>query len=268
MLYFPQLGPSFSLTQYPYSVGLSHRTIHAETPDGWYYSYAARRRPAHRFVLEFSSLSVEDGAKLADFHRQCEGRLHQFTFLDPNGNLIPQSEQWTHAAWQRDSMLVTPGQQDPSGSHRAATISGAGRLRTAILPDGEVSDLMVSASVLVKSEAATDVTLGFQDDQGNPLSQRDWRLPAGRWLRIRHRAQLTSAGPVSFVIERTGADAVRGLDVFAAQCVAGPSANNYAPSPLFYGLHQRCRFADDHLRLEYVEARRVRTRIAIEERPL
>ena len=55
------------------------------------------------------------------------GRWQTFTFLDPAGNLLLQSEEFGAAAWTNGALIqLTPGIGDPLGTTRATQVVNAG----------------------------------------------------------------------------------------------------------------------------------------------
>lgn len=175
------------------------------------------------------------------FTTTVEGRLQEFIFLDPGGNLVSASELLSDPSWINGGVSISAGAGDPWGGTKASAC-GSGTLQTSVIPSGLYNGNMLTASVWVNSVLSQNVTLGFNDSTGTSLYAPSIFVSSGRWTRITStyvvasslgiRLRLTVASPAS---------------IFGVQCVPGPGPGAYRQSPSAFGYHARCRFDTDKL---------------------
>lgn len=82
-------------------------------PCGTRFSYSWRTNPLYTFDISWPSIGTDDLATLEAFFVSMAGKYGQFVYLDPAGNLIPQSE--IFADGSLDPSAVT-GQDIPAHS--------------------------------------------------------------------------------------------------------------------------------------------------------
>lgn len=245
MPYFPQFGGM--TTQKGYAAGLEFRTLEQITPGGKRFSRAELAAPLFQASLVYSSISDATKTALEAFFADREGQLREFTFLDPDGNLLSYSEDLTQAYWVKTNAAITPGAADPFGGTHASTVTGSAggaAISAPFCPDGGVSGFVFCVSAWVKTATASVIRLGF-DDGGAQLVD----IPTGpAWRRVTATRVLASAGVPQAILE-VGNQAVT---VFGVQVSPLPGPGIYAKTPGGEGLRNKCRFATDDLALTAV----------------
>src|SRR5215471_19844850 len=130
MLYFPQLSTG-SIGQFPIQKRRIARTVVNEAADGSRFKLADSNAALVEWTLNYQTLTDAERDALAQFYGSVEGRLGDFTFLDPTDNLLLWSEKLDENVWERSLLLtVTVGVADPNGGTSANRIinTGAGPL--------------------------------------------------------------------------------------------------------------------------------------------
>ena len=251
--YYPQIYGGV-ITQRPYMAVLEYLTSVAEQASGPRYGYAWRDEPLGRWELRYAALREADVQTLETFFAQIEGRLGEFTYLDPGGNLVRYSEDFSHSSWERYTVTTGGATTDPFGGNRAMLCtgtSGNSMLATYVLPEGGASGFAICGSVWVRAQAAQQLAIGFIDSGFNVVAHRVWELPAGRWVRIWCPAALATNSNIRLLIGGFGTWGAVTLDLFGAQCAPTPGPGGYQRTPGNYGLHAKCRFDQDQLEIEY-----------------
>ena len=78
----------------------------------------------HHWSLSYTGLTDEEIEKLQSLFFACEGKLRDFVWLDPLGNLLRWTEDLSKPVWQ-SSMMSAPNIEDPDGGTRAWRITNA-----------------------------------------------------------------------------------------------------------------------------------------------
>jgi hypothetical protein len=274
--YFPPLNSRGMLVQRPYQTSHSYSTIREDMPMGRRYAFEqfgnglARfpSEPLARFDLQYSSLTDDELAALEAFFDAMAGRFGPFTFLDPNGNLVAASENFSDASWQSYSASPGSSASDPWGGARGTSVSSSGSnsmLATAVLPDGGAAGFVLCGSVWVLAPAAQQLAIGFIDSSFTLLHSTTWNLPANSWTRIFDTHQLATASYIRLLIGGLGTWSGQTLRLFGAQCVPTLGPGAYAKTPGNYGLHPNCRFDTDALAINYQARNRTAVRAPIAE---
>src|SRR5258706_7988767 len=132
MLYFPQLSTG-AVGQYPIQKRRLSRTVVNEAWDGTRLKLADTDAAAVQWTLDFQTLTGNERDSLEQLFRGVEGRLGDFTFLDPTDNLVCWSEKLDEPAWERNLLLtIIPAVADPNGGSSANRISNSGSAALAI----------------------------------------------------------------------------------------------------------------------------------------
>src|SRR5262245_2746176 len=126
MLAFPQLGTGASASL-PLRRRHALRTVVNKSMDG---SRVVLGDPDTEQViwdLNYSLVNNSELSKLTTLFNSAEGRLYDFVFLDPVGNLLAWSETLSNSVWQRNSLLeLTADIADPLGTTRASRLTNIG----------------------------------------------------------------------------------------------------------------------------------------------
>src|SRR5258707_10248700 len=126
MLYFPQLSTG-AVGQYPIQKRRLSRTVVNEGWGGTRLKLADPDASAVEWILDYQTLTDNERDALEQLFGGVEGRLGDFTFLDPTDNLLCWSEKLDEAVWERNLLVtITPGIADPNGGTRASRISNTG----------------------------------------------------------------------------------------------------------------------------------------------
>lgn len=255
MSYYPQLGGI--TTALPYETASSFETVENNLPSGQHRARARRTGPLGKWIVRHGKLSAADLDTLHTFFVARHGRLETFAFLDPAGNLVPQSEDFSHADWVKTGTSQTAsGVTDPFGGTLAKTVTsstGNGTIRTVILPDGGASGFVLNLSIWARVASGTQ-TLRFvfvRSDTDGPLSAEN-RTITTTWARYDFKATIAEGVNVGI---RFGGESTWGsgvaIDLFGAQVNAMPGPGAYAKTPGDLGLHDNCRFDTDVWDVEY-----------------
>jgi hypothetical protein len=138
MIYYPQIGTNGMMVQLPFSQTFSHLTSVSELDSGPRQSYAWRPNPLKAWDLTYAALEPIEYETLLNFFLGQQGRYAEFTFLDPGGNMVPASENFADASWEKDSTVVGASVAGPFSGSVATTITGTtnGMLASTVLPGG------------------------------------------------------------------------------------------------------------------------------------
>ncbi len=256
MSYFPQIGGI--TTALPYETASSFETIENNLPSGQHRARARRTAPLGRWVVRHNNLTAADLATLHAFFLARHGRLETFIFLDPAGNLVTQSEDFSHADWIKTSVSQTAsGVTDPFGGTLAKTVTSSavnGFMRSVILPAGGASGFVLNFSVWAKVASGTQtlLLLFVNSDTNGALFVSNLTVTTV-WRRLEFQATLASAVNIGV---RLGGASTWGtgvaIDLFGAQVNSMPGAGAYAKTPGDLALHNNCRFDTDVWDVEYL----------------
>jgi hypothetical protein len=100
------------------------RTLVNTSPGGSFVKMADPEAGGCVWDLSFTGLTDAEIAAFESLFQACEGRLRDFLFLDPLGNLLNWTEDLSKSVWQT-GMQVVGGQEDPAGGTAAARVTNA-----------------------------------------------------------------------------------------------------------------------------------------------
>jgi hypothetical protein len=245
MLYFPQLL-SGATAQYPFVKRRIQRTAVSSAPDGRTLKLLDPGWTLVEWELTLGTLSSQERAELETFFSTVEGRLGEFTFLDPTDNLFVRSEELTAAAWSKGPFIeFTEGAADPNGGTSATRIFNAGaasqRIQQALEGPGwfHYCFSLYARSDMPGSLTVFRTTAGGEETATYPISSS--------WKRLAHsgRSQGAEAGVAFGISLEAGAS----VEVFGMQAEAQPAPSTYRMTTFRNGLYENARFDDDSLRL-------------------
>ncbi len=243
MLYFPQLA-SGATVQYPFVKQRIQRTISNSLPGGNVLKLLDPGGARVEWELTFESLNDEERIRLEEFFSAAEGRLNDFTLLDPAQNLLVWSEDLQAAAWTKGPMLsVNAGVADPSQGTRATRVSNAGaadqRIQQTIDAPGW---FQYCFSLYVRSDAAGSIDL-FRSTGGTEETRR-YALSTS-WMRLALLgASQTVEESVTFGVSLPPGMAV---DIYGPQVEAQPAPSAYRRTTSRSGVYRGARLDDDSL---------------------
>jgi hypothetical protein len=250
VLYFPQNSRG-AMAQKQHQATASFETVKNALPTGRRFTYARRPTPLSAFTLGMSSISSGDRAIYEAFFATVDGRLRSFTYLDPNGNLVPASEDFSASSWTLAGVSAGSAVTDPFGGTCAMSMASTGSdgiMYAPVLPSGGAIGFWLCASVWAKAPASgTKLAIGFRSSSGANLGRASFDCPANDWTRIRYAVQLVMSDPVYVQIGGDSTWASRTINLFGAQVspMRGPGA--YAKTPGNLGMVTNCRFGTDSL---------------------
>ena len=258
--YFPQIHSNALITQLPYSSGQAYETIVQDVETGMCWSYARRggtqptgysTSPLGKFALNFLCITDAEVATLRAFFQDRCGRLKAFRLLDPGGNLLQYSEDFSQAAWDKSSgVSILGATTDPFGKSLAtrlqATTSNAMLLATVGPVDGGLDGFVVCVSAWLKAESAgQSAFLGFVDSGFAQLRGVTVPVSVGVWKRYSFTATFWDSNYFRVILGGYGTWDATVIDAYGFQCVPMKGAGAYVQSPSAYSYHPNCRFDTD-----------------------
>lgn len=277
MAYFPQFLSTKGGAQLPYQTEQAYETVVVDMPSAPRHVYARRGAgltnfptgPLWRFTHQLNITDAEL-ATLRSFFQSQNGRLEEFVYLDPSGNLLKYSEDFSQADWEKNSVTVGSAVADPFGGTRATAMtatSSNSNINAYVLPAGSGSGLVLTSSVYVKPQSSGgSLAIGFIDSGFTVLDSRQVSIPtAGQWYRIICPTTLASSSTIRVLIGGFGTWNATTLHLFGAMCAPLPAENNYVKSPEFWGYHAKCRFDVDDLRWRKVGPNQNTVNLTIKE---
>jgi hypothetical protein len=243
MLYFPQLSTG-AVGQYPIQKRRLSRTVVNEALSGAKLKLADPNMAGVEWTLDFQTLTDNERDSLAQLYAEVEGRLGDFTFLDPTDNLLCWSGKLDEAVWERNSLLaIATGIGDPNGGTEAnrVTNTGAGPLVVQQTVNGP-GWFQYAFGAQARSDQSQQLTLirstATQTQSAIFSIGPDWRriLLSGSFA--------GSESSVTFGIQVSPGHSV---DMFGIQAEAQPAASGYKKTFSKCGVYPQARFLDDAL---------------------
>jgi hypothetical protein len=236
MLVYPQLATG-ALCQFPIRKQRFTRTICNTAPDGSVFKLADPAGGSTLWTLEYAGLTDPEIEALGQFFRDAEGTLNQFTFLDPAGNLLAQSEHLAVPMWEKAPSLSVSAAGDgplPSVAAWRLTNLGAGR-QTLTQTLAAPGDYSYSFSIYLRAETAAAVSLILDNARLPITAGPDWSRFAlcGKGT--------TGQATIAFGVELPAGCTVVGS---APQVDAQASASPYQAS-MSGGVYEDSRLGDD-----------------------
>ncbi len=239
MLVFPQLITGASAL-YPVKRTSIQRTVVNTLGDGSTVIFADPDAAANQWELHASGITLDEWNAIQALFVATSGMWQTFTFLDPTGNLLAQSEDFSATAWTNGALIqLTPGVTDPFGTTRATAAVNAGEASEGITQTLAVpANFHYCLSVWAQSAGGSSVTLTMGG------AQQTFALGPG-WSRISFSTNLgTTATSVTF-----GAQLAAGASVnlFGMQAEAQLAASDYKMTTTRGGVFLKARFGTDQL---------------------
>jgi hypothetical protein len=237
MLVFPQLVTGASAL-YPVTVKSIQRTVVNVLGDGSTDVFADPDAAAGGWELHASGMTLAEWTAVEALFVATSGMWQTFTFLDPTGNLLWQSENFGAGAWTNGALIqLTPGIADPLGTTRATQVINAGGAVEAVAQTLAVpGNFHYCLSGWARTAGGSNVTLTI-----GAASKTFALTPA--WRRISFAANLgTGASSVTFGAElAAGAE----IDLFGMQVEAQLAASDYKMTTTQGGVYSNARFGAD-----------------------
>jgi len=229
---FPQLETG-ALAQCPLKKRRVARTVRTETPSGATIARADAGSQWYEWELHLGVLTRAERDALDNFVQATEGRLREFVFIDPLGNLLCWSEDFTQAVWTKEPQIQVIGRQ----------ITNAGQASQRVYQVATVpGSYCYTAAVSVSTAQPTPVTVFFADDASRVSEST---IVSGDPQVISVSGSLHStANQVRFGFELPPGASVH-LDWMAG--VAQPGFGTYQRTYDRGGVYTRTRMAQDEL---------------------
>ena len=243
MTSFPQLTTG-NISQYPLEYKHSIRTIANRLADGNSITQLDIQPVITRWQLRYDCLSDQERSGLEAFFISHEGRLRPFTFLDPAGNLIKWSEDYSKSAWDKGPGInLTAGIEGSEGINSATGITNTSAISQAIKQVIQApGNFHYCFSFFAKSLAGQTIRTIRQCGSFTKLDTIELTT---NWKRYAVSGNLQVNVPViSFGIQiEPGGQA----GVFGMQVEAQVAPGSYRANQDRSAIHETTHFADDHL---------------------
>jgi hypothetical protein len=194
--------------------------------------------------LQYSNLSDAEWTSLEALFEAAEGKLTAFTFLDPMGNLLLWSEDWTKPIWTADSLIhISGGVAEPMGSSGAMQITNTAQATQRVLQSvAGPSWFQYCFSVYLRAAAPTTVQIFLSANGQESLTQVEI---TSSWTRaIKADSLSLQEDGISFGLQLpAGASIV----AFGAQAEPQPAPGSYKKTTDLAGVYPSARFDSDSL---------------------
>jgi hypothetical protein len=220
------------------------RTVVNTLGDGSTVVFADPHAQETDWELQASGMTLAEWNAIEALFLATSGMWLTFTFLDPTGNLLTDSEAFGTAAWTNGALVeLTTGIADPLGTTRATQAINAGAgvesvAQTLAIP----GNFCYCLSVWARTSAASSVTLTISTTGGSK-SQR-FSL-TGTWQRLSVSGNLAQA--TTSVTFGAQLDIGGTVDLFGMQVDAQPGASDYKMTETHGGVYAKARFGIDKL---------------------
>ncbi|MGA3206187.1 MAG: hypothetical protein ABSF12_27155, partial [Bryobacteraceae bacterium] len=157
MLVFPQIS------MYPLTKTSRQRTVVNTLGDGSIVVYADPDAANLGWEMQAKGLTLAEWNAIEALFEATSGMWQPFTFLDPAGNLLAQSEDFGASAWTNGALIeLTSGEGDPLGTTRATLVVNAGLGTLAVAQTLAVpGNFQYCLSVWARTDSGTSVTLSI-----------------------------------------------------------------------------------------------------------
>jgi hypothetical protein len=236
---FPQLTTRV-MAVYPAARRSIQRSVMNVAADGSSFAYADVDAETRAWDMDARGLTRAEWNALDGFFRQVSGTWQTFTFLDPLGNLLARSEDFTATEWAKGALIqLIPGVSDPLGTQRATQVTNGAQNSGAVAQTLAVpGDYQYCFSVWSRSSGAASLTLKMG------AISRTFNINT-QWRRIYLSGSPGAATQsVVFGIEVAAGSSV---DVFGAQVEPQLGPGDYKRTATRSGVYTNARFASDDL---------------------
>lgn len=245
MLVFPQLVTG-AAALYPLMKRLVRRTAVNDLSDGSAVRLEDPDASTSEWELRAKGLTQTEAGSIEALFDATAGRWKTFTFLDPAGNLLANSEEFDAPVWSNGPLIqLTSGIADPLGTTRATRAINAGitvqGVTQALAAPGTFQYCL---SVWARSQANSEVTLSLSTAGSNVT--KVFTL-TGQWVRVTLSGNLSqNTEQVTFGVQM---DAGASVDLFGMQVEPQPASSDYKRTGASGGVRSNARFAGDRIRV-------------------
>ena len=237
MLVFPQLSTGASAL-YPLTKTSRQRTVVNTLGDGTLDVYADPDARSLGWEIQAKGLTASEWEAIEALFEATSGRWQTFTFLDPAGNLLAESETFGASAWTNGALIdVTAGVSDPLGTARATLVTNAGAGTEGVGQTLPVpGNFHYCLSVWARTDSSTSLILSIGS------AAKTFALGT-QWVRVSLSANLgLSTNSVTFSAQMSAGGTV---DLFGMQVEAQLGASDYKQTGTSGGVYSNARFGAD-----------------------
>jgi hypothetical protein len=268
VLLFPVIHGNGGRAQYPNAVTFEHLTNQANLHCNAHIAYGWRTEPLARYTLNLKNLTDAEVSTLETFFASQNGRFGQFAYIDPTGNLLQYSDDYTQAPWTK-ACTVGASLADPAGGTAATVLSGDGSgnssLTQVVTIDPTVTGSLACFSVYLKAVTAAGAFNVYLTD-GTTTTNQACVLTLGSWTRV--SVPWTFGTPGNVTVGVGGSSSWTGTNqiaVFGPMLSMTAGAAPYLRTPGFAALRIYCRFDQDALDIEYKDLGQTNVTVKIAE---
>ena len=191
--------------------------------------------------MRATGLTLAEWNAIESLFQQTSGMAGTFTFLDPVGNLLLESENFGAGAWTKGALVaLTAGIGDPLGTTRATGLVNAGGAAAGLTQVLNVpGNFQYCLSVWARSTSGSAVTLVVANVSKSFAVGTQWRrvfLPANPGL--------AGATTVSFGVQVAAGGSV---ELFGMQVEAQLGPSDYKVTGAVGGVYSKARFGSDQI---------------------
>jgi hypothetical protein len=240
MLVFPQLTTG-AAALYPVTKQGLQRTVVNALADGSTVVYADPDGAVAGWALRATGLTLAEWNAIESLFQQTAGMAGTFTFLDPVGNLLLQSENFSAGAWTAGALVqLTAGISDPLGTTRATALVNTGQASAGLTQILNVpGNFQYCLSTWVRSTSGSAVTLTIANSSKS--------FAAGtQWARVYFSSNPGQAGAatVTFGVQVAAGGSV---ELFGMQAEAQLGPSDYKLTGAAGGVYPKARFGSDQI---------------------
>jgi hypothetical protein len=254
MDFFPVIHSNGGRAQYPNAVTFEHLTNQDNLPGNAHIAFGWRAEPLARYTLNLKNLADAEVSTLETFFESMHGRFGQFAYLDPTGNLLANSDDYTQATWTK-ACTVCASVADPAGGTAATVLAGDGSgnssLTQVVTIDPSVAGSLACFSVFLQAVTAGGAFNVYLTD-GTTTTNAACVLTVGSWTRVSVPWTFGTSGNVTVGVGGTSCwTGTNQIAVFGPMLSMTEGAAPYLRTPGFSALRFYCRFDQDALDIEY-----------------
>jgi hypothetical protein len=243
MLVFPQLSTGAS-GLYPLTKTTRQRSVVNTLGDGRTDVYADPDAANLGWELHAKGLTAAEWGAIDALFVATSGMWQPFTFLDPVGNLIAESENFGASAWTTGALInLTSGVSDPFGTTRATAVVNASQATGGVAQTLAVpGNFHYCLSVWARTTSGTNVTLAISTAGGG--ATRTFVLGT-QWVRVSLAANLGhNTASVTFGAQLSAGGSI---ELFGMQVEAQLGASDYKQTGTSGGVYASARFGADKI---------------------
>jgi len=240
MLFFPQLTTG-AAALFPVIKQGQRRSVVNTLAGGNTVAYADPDAVLAGWQLRATGLTLAEWNAIEGLFQQTSGMAGTFTFLDPVGNLLLQSENFGAGAWTKGALVaLTAGTGDPLGTTRATGLVNAGGAVAGLAQVLNVpGNFQYCLSVWVRSTSGSAVTLVVANVSKSFAAGTQWRR-----VFLSANPGMTGATTVSFGVTVAVGGSVQ---LFGMQVEAQMGPSDYKITGAVGGVYPKARFGSDQI---------------------